>query len=115
MVMLNYLMMLGVGTFLALLLAFATHAGHAYLALWPDLYWDWQLRSRSPEGRYNWADYDDRGYWEFASLRNYLLYALSDLAIVWGFGLRNWDRQDFALGQVCGFVAHIGLEPLFCS
>ena len=57
----NYLMMLGVGSVLALLLAFATHAGHAYLAVWPDLYWNWQLRRRSPEGRYNWADYDEEG------------------------------------------------------
>jgi hypothetical protein len=114
MVTFNYLLMLGVGSAFALLLAFVTHAGHAYLALWPDLYWDWQMRQRTPEGRYNWADYDDGGYWEFASLRNYLLYALSDLAIVWGFGLWFWDRQELALARVCGFVAHAGITPLFC-
>jgi len=116
MLAINYLMMLGVGSVLALLLAFATHAGHAYLAVWPDLYWNWQLRRRSPEGRYNWADYDEEGYWEFTSLHNYLLYAGTNLAFVWGFGLWFWysDRQAYALTQVCSFVAHAGIRPVFC-
>jgi hypothetical protein len=111
----NYLLMLGVGSVFALALAFITHAGHAYLAIWPDLYWNWQLRaSREAGGRFNWADYDDEGFWEFASLRNYLLYALTNLAAVWGVGLWFWDRKAYALGQVCAFVAHAGITPLFC-
>ena len=74
------------------------------------------LRRRSPEGRYNWADYDEEGYWEFASLHNYLLYAGTNLAFVWGFGLWFWycDRQAYALTQVCSFVAHAGIRPVFC-
>jgi hypothetical protein len=111
----NYLMMLGVGTVLALLLALAVHAAHAYLAMWPDLFWDWQLQRRSPEGRFQGADYDNMGYWEFASLRNFLLYAGSNLIFVWGPGYWFWDRQELVLANVCAAVAHVGIAPLFCS
>ena len=114
MLTMNYLLMLGVGTVLAFVVGFITHAGHAYLAVWPDLYWDWQLRRRTPEGRFNWADYDEEGYWEFTSLHNYLLYALTNLALVWSFGLWFWDRQAYALERVCSLVATIHITPLFC-
>lgn len=115
MVTANYLLMLGVFSALAAVLGFATHTGHSYLAIWPDLYWKWQLRARSPEGRYAWADYDEEGFWEFASMRNVLLYVGTNLAMVWGFGFWFWDRQEQALAAVCSGFRYIGTTPLFCS
>jgi hypothetical protein len=115
MVTVNYLLMLGVATVLTLLLALASHAAHAYLEAYPDLCQDRQLPHRSPDGRFDGADYDDMGYWEFASLRNYALHAVGGILLVWGPGLWYWDRQEFALGEVCSFVGRIAITPLFCA
>jgi hypothetical protein len=113
MVTTNYLMMLGVGTVLGLLLGLANHAAHAYLAT-PDR-WRWEdIPGRSPDPAYRGANYDSDGFWEFASLGNYLYHAGGCLLIVWGLGLWYWDRQELALAQVCGFVGQVGITPLFC-
>ena len=111
MVTLNYLTMLGVGTVLMLLLALANHAAHAWLAM-PDR-WEREIPGRyvdpHPDG-----EYDSDGFWEFASLRNYLIHAGGGLILVWGLGLWYWDRQQLALAEVCGVVAHVGITPVFC-
>ena len=112
MVTTNYLLMLGVGSVFALLLGLANHAAHAYLAT-PER-WRWDIPGRSPDPAYQSANSDAEGFWEFASLGNYLFHAGGGLLLVWGFGLWYWDRQDFALAQVCGFVAKAGITPLFC-
>src|SRR5262245_7473082 len=112
MVTANYLLMLGVGSVLALLLGLANHAVHAYLAA-PDS-WRTDIPGRSPDPRYRDAEYDDAGFWEFASLRNYLIHAGGGLVFVWALGLWHWDRQDAALAQVCGVIANAGITPLFC-
>ncbi len=36
------------------------------------------------------------------------------LMLVWGLGLWYWDRQQLALAEVCGVVAHVGITPVFC-
>lgn len=111
MVTTNYLLMLGVGTVFALLLGLASHAGHAYLAK-PDR-WEREMPGRHYEPHPN-AEYDDDGFWEFASLRNYLYHAGGSLLFVWGMGLWYSERQDYALAQVCGAVANLGITPVFC-
>jgi hypothetical protein len=107
----NYLLMLGVGTVFVLLIALANHAAHAYLAM-PDR-WQQDVPGRYDNPHPN-AEYDEQGFWEFASLRNYLIHAGGGLLLLWGLGLWYWDRQDYALAQVCGFVGHIGIAPVFC-
>ena len=112
MVTTNYLLMLGVGTVFALLLALANHATHAYLATPESWRRDIPGRFGPPDHRY--ADLDDAGFWEFASLRNYLYHAGGAILLVWGLGLWYWDRQAYALAQVCSFVGQIGIAPVFC-
>jgi len=112
MVTTNYLLMLGVGTVFALLLALANHAAHAYLAT-PES-WRRDIPGRFGPPDYRYADLDDAGFWEFASLRNYLYHAGGGLLLVWGLGLWYWDRQAHALAQVCTFVGQIGITPVFC-
>ena len=73
MVTTNYLLMLGVGTVFALLLALANHAAHAYLAT-PES-WQRDIPGRFGPPDYRYAELDDAGFWEFASLRNYLYHA----------------------------------------
>lgn len=107
----KYLLMLGVGTVLALLLALANHAAHAWLAT-PDR-WERDIPGRHGDP-YRGAEFDSEGFWEFASLRNYLYHAGGGLMLVWGLGLWYWDRQEQALGEVCAFVANIGITPVFC-
>jgi hypothetical protein len=111
MVTANYLMMLGVGTVLALLLSLANHAAHAWLAT-PD-HGDREFPGCAGDPRPD-GDYDAEGFWEFASLRNYLIHAGSSLLLVWGLGLWYWDRQQLALEEVCGFLSHAGITPVFC-
>jgi hypothetical protein len=112
MVTINYLAMLGVASVFALLLGLANHAAHAYLAM-PDS-WRTDIPGRSPDPAYRNADYDEAGFWEFASLRNYMIHAGCGLLFVWAIGLWYWDRQAFVLAQVCGFVAKAGITPVFC-
>lgn len=111
MVTINYLLMLGIGTVFVLILALANHAAHAYLAM-PDR-WEREIPGRNYDPHPG-AEYDADGFWEFASLRNYLYHAGGGVLLVWGFGLWYWDSQELALGQVCGFVSRIGITPVFC-
>src|SRR6476619_6392526 len=98
MVTTNYLLMLGVGTVFALLLALANHAAHAYLAT-PES-WRRDIPGRFGPPDYRYADLDDAGFWEFASLRNYLYHAGVVILYVCGLGLWYWDRAALALAQV---------------
>jgi hypothetical protein len=108
----NYLMMLGVASVLALLLALAGHCAHAWLAV-PDR-WHGDVLGRSPDPPYPGAEYDEQGFWEFASLRNFLYYAGGYLLTVWGLGAWYWGEKQAALASVCRTVAHIGIVPVFC-
>jgi hypothetical protein len=111
MVTTNYLLMLGVGTVFVLLLGLASHAAHAYLAR-PDS-WEREIPGRHYDPTPD-AEYDNDGFWEFASVRNYLYHAGGGVLILWGFGLWYSERQDEALAQVCGAIANLGLVPVFC-
>lgn len=111
MVTVNYLLMLGVGTVLALLLGLVSHAGHAYLAK-PDS-WEQDIPGRYIH-RYPEPDYTHDGFWEFASLRNYLSHTGGAVLLVWGLGLWYSERQEEALAQVCGTIANFALKPVFC-
>jgi hypothetical protein len=111
MVTANYLMMLGVGTVLARLLALASHAAHAWLATPDHENRDFPGRLGDPRPG---GDHDAEGFWEFASLRNYLIHAGSSLLLMWGLGLWYWDRQQLALVEVCRFIDRAGITPVFC-
>jgi|GEM_PF-6356582 len=115
MVLANYVMMLAVGTVLALLVGLASHAAHAYLAIRPDNFWEKDIPGRWPQPPYRNPDYDSEGYWEFASLRNFLYHAGGCVLFVWGLGLWFFDRQELALAETCAFLAKAGIEPLFCG
>lgn len=108
----NYLMLLGVASVLALLVALAAHAAHAWLAA-PD-HWRWDVPGHSPDPPYLGAEYDEQGFWEFNSLRNFLYYASGNLLCVWGLGAWYWSQQELALANVCSTVAHVGIVPVFC-
>ncbi len=110
MVTVNYLMMLGVGTVLMLVLALVNHAAHAYLAM-PDS-WRTDVPGRMPE--HTDGEYDSDGFWEFASLRNYMIHAGGGLLLVWGPGLWYWSSKEQALAAVCGYIGKVGLTPMFC-
>ena len=60
------------------------------------------------------AEYDEQGFWEFASLRNFLYYAGGYLLVVWGLGAWHWGEKQAALATVCRTVAHSGIVPVFC-
>jgi hypothetical protein len=112
MVTVNYLLMLGVGTVFALLVGLASHAAHAYLAT-PDS-WRQDIPGRWADPYYRNAEYDEHGFWEFASLSNYLYHAGGGVLFIWGIGLWYWDSQAYALSQVCGMVGQAGITPVFC-
>jgi hypothetical protein len=60
------------------------------------------------------ADWDSHGWWEFASLRNFLWYVGGGALTPWVLGLAAWAQRADTLAAVCGPFGQLGLVPLFC-
>jgi hypothetical protein len=60
------------------------------------------------------ADWDSYGWWEFASLRNFLWYVGGGALMPWLGGLMLWPYRAELLVEVCRPLAQIGLVPMFC-
>ena len=60
------------------------------------------------------ADWDSHGWWEFASLRNFLWYVGGGALMPWLGGLMLWPYRAELLVEACRPLAQIGLVPMFC-
>jgi hypothetical protein len=60
------------------------------------------------------ADWDSDGWWEFASLRNFLYYVGGGALAPWLAGLLLWPNRAQVLIEACRPLAQIGLVPVFC-
>ncbi len=121
MVTFGYLFLWLVGILAALLLGLATHYQHAHLWAYPDKLFDGGKLSdtvlnelMSPEHRVR-GHYDDGGWWEFYSLRNYAYHAVPGLIVVMATGFWNWSARAEAVAYVCDGVHKVGIVPLFCG
>lgn len=104
----------------ALLVALASHWAHAEFMAFPDKLFDGGRTSDtilnemlSPEHRVL-GQYDEAGWWEFYSWRNYAIHAVPCVLAVLVIGLLNWDVQAEAIAALCNGAAEIGLSPRFC-
>lgn len=104
----------------ALLIGLGSHYCHSHLQAYPDKLFDGGGFSdtilnemMSPEHRVH-GHYDQGGWWEFYSWRNYATHALPLVFIVVVTGLLNWEDRAGALKWVCDGVAPVGLTPAFC-
>ncbi len=61
------------------------------------------------------ADWDSHGWWEFASLRNFLWYVGSGALLPWVLGLGAWAYRAEILTETCRPLGQIGLIPIFCG
>lgn len=107
-----HLLVIAVGT--------ASHYWHAFLAM-PDKVIDgyrWRdhaLNKALNEDYCWWADYDEGGFWEFYSLKNYLFHVVPASLLLFLLGLAYFPERHGVVAKICGFVGQIGLKPLFCS
>ena len=103
----------------AFLLGALTHYVHAHGSL-PDKIIDgYRIRDHAMNafmsgGYVCFADYDDYGYWEFYSLKNFMIHVAPMSLMVFLFALANLSNYHAAVASVCASVAKVGLKPLFC-
>jgi hypothetical protein len=62
-----------------------------------------------------WADYDEGGFWEFYSLKNFLIYAVPISGFFLLFAIAYFPERVEIMGRVCGAVGQVGIKPLFCA
>lgn len=117
----GYLMLWFYALVAALVLGFASHYFHASFQPYPDKLidgdgWSDKLLNEmmSPEYRF-WGVYDEAGWWEFYSLRNYATHAVPPLLIVVAGGLLLWGDRAVVVAAACAHVAKIGMLPQFCG
>ncbi len=60
------------------------------------------------------ADWDSYGWWEFASLRNFIWYVGGGALTPWLVGLLLWPYRTEMLVGVCRPLARLALVPMFC-
>jgi hypothetical protein len=117
----GYLVLGFAGLIGALLVALGTHAAHAYLQAYPDKLFDGDglgdmMLNEMLSPNYNvFGRYDDAGWWEFYSLRNYALHAgpwlIATLAVV----AVNWGDRVQIVAQTCSGLGRVGMVPMFCG
>lgn len=104
---------------LALGLGIATHYSHAFLSLPDKLVDGFGWRDHALNGALNnryvwWADYDEQGFWEFYSLKNFLIHAVPANLLVFAFGLAWLPQRAEVVAAICRTVANAGLKPVPC-
>ena len=116
-----YLVLWGLALVAGLIAGAISHYAHAHFSAYPSRLFDGGGASNlvlnevfnpnhNPIG-----DYDDAGWWDFYSLKNYLLHAVPWLFIVVATGVINWPHQAEAISQVCAGAGWVGLTPVFCA
>lgn len=116
----GYLMLWALALIAAPILGLAAHWAHAHLQFYPEkpidgFGWrDHALNEFLNDDYSWWGHYDEGGWWEFYSLRNYMSHALPLVfLVVLGFFFW-WDDRAAVMVKVCGAVAKVGMKPLFC-
>ena len=98
---------------------FATHYAQAFLSM-PDKIIDgfrWRdhaLNSALNDRYLWWADYDEQGFWEFYSLKNFLLHVAPASLLTFLFAIAWFPERAEIVAKVCRAVAKVGIVPLFC-
>lgn len=97
----------------------ATHYSCAFLSLPAKLIdgyrWrDHALNNALNDGYVWWADYDEQGFWEFYSLKNYLIHVAPASLLTFLFAIAYFPDRAEVVATVCRTVARIGMAPLFC-
>ena len=105
----------------ALIAGLVSHYAHAHFTGYPSQLFDGggvsdTVLNEVLSPSYNpVGEYDDAGWWELYSLRNYLLHVAPWLFIVVATGIVNWPHQAAAISEVCEVVGIAGLTPVFCG
>lgn len=116
----GYLFLWALALIGALLFGLASHYSHAHLRAYPDKLIDgFRWRDHFLNGQLNdsyvwWGHYDEAGWWEFDSLRNYLSHAALPVMLVLGYGLAWWGDRAAVVATTCDRLGAVGITPLFC-
>lgn len=104
----------------ALAIGLATHYWHAHLQPYPDKLFDGDglgdtVLNELISPRYTmFGKYDEDGYWDFDSRRNYAIHAAPFVILV-GIGIAlTWHDQAGAVAWVCDGLHYVGIKPLAC-
>lgn len=120
MVTVQYLTFWLAGFAAAALLGLLTHYVHAHFQALPDkpidgFHWRDHALNEFLNDNYVWfAHYDEGGWWEFYSLRNYMIHTAVPLLLVLAVGLTHWSDRAAAVDSVCLKASEIGLNPRLC-
>ncbi len=105
---------------LALLVGLASHYCNAFLSAYPEktldgFNWtDHLINNQINENYIWWGHYDEGGWWEFYSMRNYAAHAAIPVIVVIGGGLVLLEDRAAVVERTCDAVASVGIVPLLC-
>lgn len=105
----------------AFLAGLATHYIHAHFQPYPDKIIDGHgvidhlLNEALSQNYVFWGEYDEGGWWEFYSLRNFLTHAIVPVLAVLITGVAFWPERASAVKDVCQSAFDIGLRPRLCG
>ena len=105
----------------AALFGLLTHYVHAHFQAYPDKTIEgFRMRDHALNEFLNdnyvfWAHYDEDGWWEFYSLRNYMIHTAVPLFTVLIVGVAHWGDRAAAVESVCHQAHEIGLNPRLCN
>jgi hypothetical protein len=96
-----------------------SHYWHAHLSMPEKLIDGFRWRDHALNNALNnnyvwWGDYDEMGFWEFYSLKNYLSHVVPLSFIVFLFAIAYFPDRAEIVTKVCRGVSQIGMQPLFC-
>lgn len=106
---------------LAVAVGTCTHYANAFLRPYPDktvegYRWrDHMLNNTLNSSYVWWGDYDENGWWEFYSLKNYLSHLVIPAFAAFAFGPMYWSDRMRVLNKVCRGFAEVGMAPMFCT
>lgn len=117
----GYLVLWFLGCLGAFLLGLFGHYSQAFLSATPTKMVDgYRWRDHALNNALNsnytwWGDYDEDGWWEFYSLKNFLAFTVPPTAFAFVIGMVFWSDRATIVVDVCRRVAAIGMKPLFCG